>query len=276
MKHLGAMAFILFLSACAGEDSGTTIDRGGSGRPPGEKPKATLSKHVMLTLAGLSELHELLNLTLNNTANTSCTKRSDKTLEWNCSEDQTRPAGRRGIMDLETQTSRLKLSSAPLALQTWARMQSRLVRANQELSLEIVNSNISFSNSYIYQVAQGAGPVRYQLNWQITGKVSGSAPNFSLQDSMTLLTITRLSGGRGKETHTQFQIKAEETLALSGCGTVTGNFTFSGFEQEELPVVADSKSVRSTKVANKHLWPACSSHLYGIKMAAPFWAQPNP
>ncbi|MGE0762938.1 MAG: hypothetical protein AB7N80_06645 [Bdellovibrionales bacterium] len=269
------------LVACAGDDISSSIDRGGNGggggKDPDGKPIVTLSNRVMLTLAGLADLHEVLTLALAGPDTLGCAKRSgNTTIEWNCREDQSRPASRKGQVQMNRQGQTLSVTSEVLALIATVKDRGQTVRADQQLSLQVQNSRLSMVSSYSYQIPQNGKLTRYELTWQIRGNLSAVTPNFALADADVLLTIHRAAPG-GREITLQYQITGDEKpLVMGGCGVTNGTFAFSGFEQEQLAVIANETDVHSNGAKNKFLWPTCSTNLYALKLAAPFWRQPEP
>lgn len=264
---------LLALTACAGDDSREKIKYSDEGDG---KPIATLSKRVMLTLAGLSELHEVLNVALNpNDKFTGCATRSADKLEWNCIHNSQRPAGRKGEVKFLKGPDDLEVSTDNVGLAAWVVHGGNTIKGPQDITLKVSHSAFDFTTGYDFQVTKGGGNVSYRIAWQVTGKVTGVAPEFKIDEADILLTISRNLKGR-KAVDVQFHITSAETLTLSDCGQVAGKFAFSGKDQEPTAVTSDGRTVHAGKTRGRYAWPTCATNLYGLKIAAPFWTQPEP
>lgn len=268
---------VVGLSACQSENSNSPIQKGKGPNPsPNPKPTLTLSNRVMLTLAGLSDLHEILRAALSENVPQGCLQRGSSVLTWACAENSSTPAVQTGTAKMDHQADALTVLTDPLTLKVRVRTGQVLTQADRDIDLKVRGGRVSFLSSYTYVVPRGTGNARYRLLWQIDGQVSGKAPDLKITNTEVLLTVFRTVPG-GRDTSVQYRLDSmEQELAFGECGQVRGGFAFKGFEQEELAVLSDGDEVKSPRTTNKHKWAPCGAHSYHLKVAAPFWRQPEP
>jgi hypothetical protein len=273
------------LCACDNGQVSQGIQRGPGGDTGGDptpKPTAPFSNRVLLALSGFGQIGELLNTLAHSPAPAHCIQKSKDRIEWNCRESKELHVGQRGFVDWQTSSGQTTLITPSQGLDSWVLQSGRMIRGRHHIDLQLNGQRLTAATSFEYTHGTPSRGVRYILNWEVSALLNPAiqevgTSQFSSAD--LLLTITRQdnSGAKTNENVFQYRIIASQPITIDHCGRTLGAFTFSGYQQPELAVIADSEQgLKSEKGGTRHLFPTCHPQLNGLNMSAPFWLRPEP
>lgn len=252
-------------------------DQGNNGSPR-PKPKDWLNPIAMLSVAGLTELQELLFLVSGSTDKIpSCVKVSNSLIEWKCTATTVNPVGRKGVGTIRRTNNVVEISVEETEMNSILLLPSENRQARTAISLVVRNGDkqkhLTFREDLM---VVDKTSLRHVYRWEITANLQ---PDGSLTEVNNRLLLVRLikRGASWFEKSEEYVLQNTQVVTFGHCARPVGEFDYSGPEQEPIKFVTTAEKGPQVTSSSKSMpWPTCLDQFSGLYMTRNFWLKALP